>query len=99
MASQISVVATENKIPVYPVVPTSTIDLTIASGDGIHIEERNAEEVTVVGGVRIAPEGCPVYNPAFDVTPAKYITGIITVCRLSRFSTSFQCCLPTVCCD
>jgi methylthioribose-1-phosphate isomerase len=76
------VVARENGIPVYPVVPTSTIDLTVATGDGIHIEERNAEEVTVIGGVRVAPDECPVFNPAFDVTPHKYVTGIITVCRL-----------------
>lgn len=69
----------ENGLPVYPVVPTSTIDLTVPTGAGIHIELRNEEEVTVVGTSRVAPEGVPVYNPAFDVTPHKYITGIITV--------------------
>jgi methylthioribose-1-phosphate isomerase len=72
------VVARENGIPTYACVPTSTIDLTMATGAEIHIEERNAEEVTAVGDTRLAPLGVPVFNPAFDVTPAKYITGIIT---------------------
>lgn len=72
------VVAREHGIPTYACVPTSTIDLTMASGKEIHIEERPAEEVTMVENVRLAPEGVPVFNPAFDVTPAKYITAIIT---------------------
>lgn len=59
--------------------PDSTLDLTMPNGDAIPIEERSADEVTHVaggGGVGVvAPEGVPVYNPAFDVTPAKYITG------------------------
>lgn len=75
---KLSVVAKENGIPVYPVVPTSTIDLSLATGADIPIEERGEDEVTTIRGVRIAPEGCPVYNPAFDVTPARYVTGIIT---------------------
>lgn len=75
---KLSVVARENGIPVYAVVPTSTIDLTIPSGAEIPIEQRAAEEVTTIGGVRIAPEGVEVYNPAFDVTPHRYVTGIIT---------------------
>uniref|UniRef100_A0A7S3PG52 Methylthioribose-1-phosphate isomerase n=1 Tax=Aplanochytrium stocchinoi TaxID=215587 RepID=A0A7S3PG52_9STRA len=75
---KLSVVARENGIPVYPVVPTSTIDLNITTGSDIPIEERSPEEVTTVGGVRIAPENVPVYNPAFDVTPHRYVTGIIT---------------------
>lgn len=75
---KISVVAKENKVPVYACVPTSTIDLTFTDGKTIPIEERNAEEVTMVGDVRIAPENCPVFNPAFDVTPGEYLTGIIT---------------------
>ncbi len=73
-----AVVAHENGIPAYACVPTSTIDLAIATGAGIHIEERSAEEVVRVGDALLAPEGVPVFNPAFDVTPAKYITGIIT---------------------
>lgn len=75
---KLAVVAKENAVPVFACVPTSTIDLTFADASGIPIEEREAEEVTVVGGVRIAPPDCPVYNPAFDVTPHKYLTGIIT---------------------
>jgi methylthioribose-1-phosphate isomerase len=59
-------------------VPTSTIDLNLASGDEIPIEERSADEVTHINGVNIAPEGVHVYNPAFDVTPHRYLTGIIT---------------------
>lgn len=75
---KLAVVARENGIPVYSVVPTSTIDLNLASGDDIPIEERSAEEVTHIAGVAVAPEGVPVYNPAFDVTPHRYLTGIIT---------------------
>jgi methylthioribose-1-phosphate isomerase len=75
---KLAVVARENGIPVYSVVPTSTIDLSLPDGDAIPIEERNAEEVTHINGVPIAPEGVPVYNPAFDVTPHRYLTGIIT---------------------
>lgn len=75
---KLAVVARENGIPVYTAVPTSTIDLNLASGDEIPIEERSAEEVTHIDGVSIAPAGVPVYNPAFDVTPHRYITAIIT---------------------
>ena len=71
-------VARETGVAAFSCVPTSTIDLTVADGMDIEIEERGAEEVTMVGDTRIAPEGVPVFNPAFDVTPAKYITGIIT---------------------
>jgi methylthioribose-1-phosphate isomerase len=72
------VVGRENGVPTYACVPTSTIDLTIPDGMQIHIEERSAEEVTHIEGVAVAPANCPVFNPAFDVTPAKYITAIIT---------------------
>ncbi len=65
-------------IPFYVVGPTSTVDLSTPTGDDILIEERPAEEVTCIGGCRIAPEGAAVANPAFDVTPARYITAIIT---------------------
>jgi methylthioribose-1-phosphate isomerase len=75
---KLAVVARENGIPVYSVVPTSTIDLNLPDGDHIPIEERDSREVTHIGGVNIAPEGVPVYNPAFDVTPAKYLTAIVT---------------------
>jgi methylthioribose-1-phosphate isomerase len=60
------------------VVPTSTIDSALHHGDLIPIEERGAEEVVRVGDEQIAPDGVPVYNPAFDVTPHRYLTGIIT---------------------
>lgn len=75
---KISVCARENGIPVYAVVPTSTIDLEVKDGSGIPIEERSADEVTTVQGKRVAPENCKVFNPAFDVTPHRYVTGIIT---------------------
>ncbi|MEX1019972.1 MAG: S-methyl-5-thioribose-1-phosphate isomerase [Litorilinea sp.] len=75
---KLGVVARENGIPVYAVVPTSTIDLDLPAGDDIPIEERDAEEVTLVGDTRIAPEDVPVYNPAFDITPHRYLTGIVT---------------------
>ncbi len=75
---KLAVVARENGIPVYSVVPTSTIDLNLPDGDHIPIEERDSREVTHIGGVNIAPEDVPVYNPAFDVTPHKYLTAIIT---------------------
>jgi len=74
----VAVLAKEHGIPFYVVAPTSTVDLSIASGDEIQIEERNHDEVTHIGGVRIAPEGVGVANPAFDITPAKYVTGIVT---------------------
>ena len=75
---KLAVLARENGIPFYSVAPTSTIDLSIASGEEIPIEERDAQEVTHIGGVPIAPEGVRAYNPAFDVTPHRYITGIVT---------------------
>ena len=75
---KLAVVAQENGIPVYCVAPTSTVDLSLASGDLIPIEERGPEEVTQIGDRPIAPEGVPVYNPAFDITPHRYITGIVT---------------------
>ncbi len=74
----LAVLAKENGIPFYVAAPTSTIDPDIASGDEIPIEERSPEEVTHIGGVRIAPEGVEAINPAFDITPHQYITAIIT---------------------
>jgi methylthioribose-1-phosphate isomerase len=75
---KLAVVAKENGVPFYAVMPTSTIDLNLVNGDEIPIEERSAEEVTTIEGVRIAPEGVRVGNPAFDVTPHKYITAVVT---------------------
>jgi methylthioribose-1-phosphate isomerase len=75
---KLAVLARENGVPCYSVVPTPTIDLALAHGDLIPIEERDAREVTHIGAEQIAPDGVPVYNPAFDVTPHRYLTGIIT---------------------
>jgi methylthioribose-1-phosphate isomerase len=74
----LAVLARENHVPFYVAAPFSTIDLSLASGDEIPIEERPAEEVTHVFGVRVAPEGVAVRNPAFDVTPHQLVTAIIT---------------------
>ncbi|MEN6603320.1 MAG: S-methyl-5-thioribose-1-phosphate isomerase [Bryobacteraceae bacterium] len=74
----VAVLAKENGVPFYVAAPVSTLDLTLASGDLIPIEQRPAREVTEVFGVPVAPEGVRVENPAFDVTPARYITAIIT---------------------
>ncbi len=75
---QIAVLADRHRVPFYVAAPTSSIDLDCANGDGIPIEERDPTEVTHIGGRRIAAEGVDVFNPAFDVTPAELVTGIIT---------------------
>jgi methylthioribose-1-phosphate isomerase len=75
---QVAVLAKENGVPFYPVVPTSTIDLEIPSGDRIPIEQRNPDEVRAPYGMALVPGDYPAKNPAFDVTPARYITGFIT---------------------
>ena len=74
----LAVLAKENSIPFYVAAPTTTIDLSLASGAEIPIEQRSVEEVTHIQGVNIAPEGTQAANPAFDVTPHRYITAIIT---------------------
>ena len=73
----VAVLAKENGVPFYVAAPSSTFDLTLDSGDQIPIEQRAREEVTHVFGVPVAPENIGVENPAFDVTPAKYVTAII----------------------
>ncbi len=73
-----AVLAKENGIPFYVAAPSSTIDLSCESGEDIPIEERSEEEVHYIGKERITPEGAKAKNPAFDVTPAKFVTGIIT---------------------
>jgi len=73
-----AVVAHENGIPFYVAAPISTFDFSLSSGDDIPIEERSEDEVLFCRECRIAPHGSRARNPAFDVTPAKYITGIIT---------------------
>ncbi len=74
----LSVVAKAYNVPFYIVAPTTTIDFDMETGKEIEIEERDASEVTHIDGIRIAPEGINVFNPAFDVTPWENITGIIT---------------------
>ena len=74
----VAVLAHYHGIPFYSVLPSSTIDLSIPDGSHIPIEQREASEVTHFAGVRTAPEGVGVYNPVFDVTPHRLLTGIIT---------------------
>ena len=74
----VAVLAKEHGIPFYVAAPWSTIDLATATGDGIPIEQRSAMEVTHSNGKQMTPNGCAIENPAFDVTPAKYVTAIIT---------------------
>ena len=76
----LAVVARENGVPFYSVAPLSTVDLSLPNGDGIPIEERDDQEVLglQIDGVNVAPAGSTARNPAFDVTPHRYITGIVT---------------------
>ncbi len=74
----LALVARAHGVPFYIAGPTSTVDLATPTGDAIPIEERPAEEVSHLGGVRLTPPGAAVANPAFDVTPAAYLTAIIT---------------------
>jgi methylthioribose-1-phosphate isomerase len=74
----LAVLAARHGIPFYVCAPTTSVDLATDAGEGIEIEERSADEVLVIRGQRIAPRGTEVRNPAFDVTPAELITGIIT---------------------
>lgn len=74
----IAVLAKENGVPFYVAAPVSTVDLATPSGDAIAIEERPSEEVTHIAGVPIAPDGVRVRNPAFDITPHRYVTAIVT---------------------
>ncbi|MGA3203574.1 MAG: S-methyl-5-thioribose-1-phosphate isomerase, partial [Bryobacteraceae bacterium] len=80
----LAVLAKENNVPFYVAAPVSTFDLTLASGDLIPIEQRASEEVTHVFGVAVAPENIAVENPAFDVTPARYVTAIISERGVAR---------------
>src|SRR5881296_384128 len=80
----VAVLAKEHAIPFYVAAPFSTIDLEISNGSTIPIEQRNAREVTHIAGKAIAPEGVEVENPAFDVTPGKYVTAIITERGIAR---------------
>lgn len=80
----VAVLAKENNIPFYVAAPISTLDLSLESGEQIPIEERTAVEVTHVKGTQLAPTGIKVANPAFDVTPNRYVTAIITERGIAR---------------
>src|SRR5579872_3615535 len=80
----LAVLAHENGVPFFVAAPISTLDLTLASGRQIPIEQRAAAEVTHVFGVPVAPEGTAVQNPAFDVTPSRYVTAIVTEHGVAR---------------
>jgi methylthioribose-1-phosphate isomerase len=80
----IAVLAKENGVPFYVAAPLSTIDLACPDGDRIPIEERDPSEVTEMFGTRVAPDGVGVLNPAFDVTPARYVAAIVTERGIAR---------------
>lgn len=80
----VAVLAKRHDVPFYVAAPSSSIDLRCPSGEKIPIEERSPEEVTHVGGIPLAPRGVPVFNPAFDVTPAALVTAIVTELGVAR---------------
>jgi len=80
----VAVMAKENAIPFYVAAPLSTVDLATSDGSKIPIEQRNPAEVTHIGGKQMTPDGVEIENPAFDVTPAKYVTAIITERGIAR---------------
>ncbi|MDX2177194.1 MAG: S-methyl-5-thioribose-1-phosphate isomerase [Candidatus Sumerlaeia bacterium] len=80
----LAILAAHFKVPLYVAAPLSTVDLSTGDGSGIPVEERGAEEVTSFGGTRVAPKGVRVFSPAFDVTPAKYVSAIVTEAGVLR---------------
>jgi methylthioribose-1-phosphate isomerase len=80
----LAVLAKENKVPFYVAAPLSTVDLSVATGKNIPIEERDPREVTHSLGHAIAPPGVNAWNPAFDVTPNRFIGAIITEKGIAR---------------
>jgi methylthioribose-1-phosphate isomerase len=74
----VAILAKEHGIPFYVAAPLSTVDLATADGSGIPIEQRNPKEVSHIAGKQMVPDGVHIENPAFDVTPARYVTAIIT---------------------
>jgi methylthioribose-1-phosphate isomerase len=80
----VAIIAHEHGIPFYVAAPWSTVDMATPNGDAIPIEERPAIEVTHHGGKQLTPNGVGICNPAFDVTPAKYVTAIVTERGLLR---------------
>jgi methylthioribose-1-phosphate isomerase len=80
----LAVLASHHRIPFYVAAPWSTVDLATADGSAIPIEERDGDEVAIIAGQRIAPEGVPARYPAFDVTPAALVTALITERGVAR---------------
>jgi methylthioribose-1-phosphate isomerase len=80
----VAVLAKENGIPFYVAAPIATVDLACPDGDHIPIEQRNAREISHIAGKQMTPDGVSIENPAFDVTPAKYVTAIITERGIAR---------------
>jgi methylthioribose-1-phosphate isomerase len=80
----VAVLAKEHGIPFYVAAPISTVDLACPDGSQIPIEQRNSKEVTHIAGRQMVPDGVSVENPAFDVTPAKYVTAIVTEKGIAR---------------
>ena len=80
----VAVMAKEHGVPFFVAAPMSTVDMSTPDGSRIPIEQRNPREVTHIAGVQMAPDGVGVENPAFDVTPAKYIAAIVTECGIAR---------------
>jgi len=87
---QLAIVAREHGVPFYVAAPTSTIDTRLDSGEAIPIEMRGSDEIVRWGNIQTAPENIRVYAPAFDVTPAKYISGIITDIGIAREPYNFR---------
>ena len=88
----VAVLAREHEVPFYVAAPVSTIDLSTSDGTGIPIEERDEKEMTHLGSTQLTATGSAVWNPAFDVTPASFVAGIITergICR-APFSESLK---------
>jgi len=80
----VAVLAKEHGIPFYVAAPISTVDLACPDGSGIPIEQRSAKEITHINGKQMVPDGVSIENPAFDVTPAKYVAAIITERGIAR---------------
>jgi len=80
----VAVLAKEHGIPFYVAAPISTVDLATPDGSRIPIEQRNPREVTHIAGKQMTPDGVQIENPAFDVTPAKYVAAIITERGIAR---------------
>jgi len=80
----VAVLAKENGIPFYVAAPISTVDMACPDGTRIPIEQRNSREVSHIAGKQMVPDGVAIENPAFDVTPAKYVAAIITERGIAR---------------